>query len=164
MRWPWSFVPIYPSLFFLFVLLSYFICVVRLLTLFWGVKYRGVMRAVQASTFGAPPSNDAGSKAPSLVVEGPRAGAGAGLSPRALYRLLPQRSERSEAGGAGGAGGASDSGSDTAPASVDASVASTGTSLSQEYQYQHLRDHPHVQQLRRLGHSLKGHVESLLAD
>jgi hypothetical protein len=110
------------------------------------------MRAVQASTFGAPPS--------SLVVEDPRVGAaaGSGSSPRTLHRLLPHRSERSEAGGAGGAGGASDSGSDTA-ASVDASVVGTGASWSQE-----LHDHPHVQQVRRWGHSLKGHMESLLAD
>ena len=118
------------------------------------------MRAVHASTFGArPPSNDAGRHSPSLVVEGPRAGAGAGSgsSPRALLRLLPHRSERSEAGGAGGVGGASDLGSDIA-ASVDASVVGTDTSISQEYQYDRPRDHPHIQQVRRWGHSLKGHV------
>jgi hypothetical protein len=168
--------PIHPSFFLFFcattlVSLFYWILfLMRLLTPFilFLMTCRGVMRAVQASKFGAPPSNDAGRHSPSLVVEGPRAGAGAGsglgLSPRALYRLLPQRSERSEGGGAGGVGGASDSGSDTAPASADPSVAGTGTSSSQEYQYQHLRDHPHVQQVRRWGHSLKGHVESLLAD
>jgi hypothetical protein len=171
--------PIYLSLFFLlcaplvsrvcrprFLILFLFLVAFIDSFCFFLVKYRGVMRAVQASTFGAPTSNEVGRQSPSLVVEGPRVGAGSGLSPRALYRLLPQRSEREAGGGAasGGAGGASDSGSDTAAASVDGSVAGTGTSWSQEYQYQHLRDHPHVQQVRRWGHSLRGHMESLLAD
>ena len=111
------------------------------------------MRALHASTYGAP-ANGASGHPPSsvLAVEGSHS---RGSSPRTLYRLLAHRGERGEAGGASGA---SDSGSDTA--SVDVSV---GTSES-HHRHHHHDDHPHLDHVRRWGGSLKGHVESLWAD
>jgi hypothetical protein len=132
------------SLFFFF----FGLCVVSKL------EFRGVMRAVQASTFGAPAAaaaaaanlNGAGNHhyppAASSVVGGLRAGEG--LLPRALQRV---------------GGGASDSGAGTGATSIVDESLAAGTASSSDHDR-----HPHIHQVRRYGHSLKGHVESWLVD
>jgi hypothetical protein len=125
------------------------------------------MRAVNASTFGAPSAqttNGAGQQhqpaaaaAPpsstAAVVERLRAGASAVSSSSSwtLQRLLSHRNE-------GGGGAPSDSGSDTA--SVDVSTAGASSLLAPEHHPDHDRDH--LQHVRRWGHSLKDHVESFV--